>query len=401
MDIDRKLIDQGEPNSTDRRRLLQQALVGVTSGMALGVPGCSIFDRSDLTTKNPDDFIIHDNTNWESRPAHLQEHLITPSEKLYVCSHLPIPDKRIVAEPERWQIEVAGVNNPRSCSMSDLRALGEMSVTMVLQCAGNGRQFFKRNIDGPEWGIGAAGCVTWTGVPVNRVVAMLGGPIHQARFATATGGERVDELLDDLFSMRVERSIPLTKALDDCLLAWHMNGAPIPLANGGPLRLIAPGYFGVNQIKYVRKLVLTVEQSDADIMQKQYRYKPVGAESKPTQKTAWSMPLKSWIWPPDAPIHADSQLHGVAFGGLEPLARVEISVDDGKNWNPVQFSGPDMGRYAWRLFSFRPDLPPGNWRVSCRAMDTTGQYQAQWRNSNDGGYGNTSWRDHAANVTVV
>lgn len=213
---------------------------------------------------------------------------------------------------------------------------------------------------------------------------------------------RLSPLLDKIFSMRVERSIPLEKALDDCLLAWHMNGAPIPLRHGGPLRLIVPGYFGVNQIKYLSKLAFTEEQSDANIMLNEYRYRPLGTSPAPSQPTTWAMSVKSLIWPVNtSPLRRSATLRGVAFGGLEPVERVEVTWDEGKTWRRLEFSGPEMGRYAWRTFEFRLDLAPGIYQVASRATDAAGRQQAEWRTPNAGGYGNTSWRDHAIQVEVV
>jgi hypothetical protein len=255
-------------------------------------------------------------------------------------------------------------------------------MSMVLQCAGNGRRFFEHESEGPDWGIGAVGCVNWTGVSMKRVVAALGGIDRQARYATATGGEPLNPLLDKIFSMRVERSIPLR--------------------HGGPLRLIVPGYFGVNQIKYLRTLAFTSDQSDADIMRNQYRYRPVGEAAEPTQQTTWAMSAKSWIWPVGtSALHRSTTLRGVAFGGLEPIAQVEITWDDGSHWRQVAFSDTDMGPYAWRHFEFQLDLAPGMYRVASRATDTAGRQQAEWRTPNAGGYGNASWRDHAVQVSVI
>lgn len=374
---------------------------------AAATAGWSISGRASVDgwlpgSKREDDFIVHDSTNWETLPSSFGTEETTQREKLYVCNHLPFPDHAFVAKPSNWTLEVEGAKHSRSVSIAELQSLGSESVTMVLQCAGNGRRFFDHQPEGPNWGIGAVGCVHWTGVPVKRVLDTLGGVDGNALYATATGGEPLNPLLDKLFSMRVERSIPLEKALDDCLLAWHMNGAPISLRHGGPLRLIVPGYFGVNQIKYLRKLAFTQEQSDADVMQMQYRYRPVGEAPAPTQPTTWAMSAKSCIWPVNtSPLRRSTMLHGVAFGGLDPVKSVEVTWDNGGSWHPVRFSGPDMGRYAWRQFEFPLNLPSGDYRVASRATDTAGRRQPEWRTQNAGGYGNASWQDHAVQVEVV
>lgn len=348
------------------------------------------------------DFIVHDPTDWETRPATLDGSPITPHGELYVCNHLPFPEPDIVADPSRWRLDVRGTRRPGTFSLDALRALGTESVTMVLQCTGNGRRFFAHRSDGPDWGIGAVGCVTWTGVPLRRVAAAAGGVEALARYATATGGEAVNPLADALFSMRVERSIPLDKALDDCLLALEMNGAPIPLVHGGPLRLVVPGYFGINQVKYLKVLAFGARQSDADMMRHEYRYRPVGVAGAVTQPTAWAMGVKSIVWPA-APsrVRRGAVLHGVAFGGLEPVERVEISWNGGADWRAARFTGPDLGRYAWRCFDVPVDVPPGTHTVASRAVDAAGRCQPERRTPNAGGYGNASWRDHAVRIEVA
>ena len=134
---------------------------------------------------------------------------------------------------------------------------------MVLQCSGNGRGLFPNKPSGTAWKVGAAGCVVWSGVPVRTVIEALGGKLDGTSYMTSTGGEKIPEGLDPK-SVMVERSVPAA-AMTDALLAWELNGVPIPLAHGGPLRLIVPGYAGVNNIKYIKRLAFTAEQTDAAI----------------------------------------------------------------------------------------------------------------------------------------
>lgn len=388
--------------SPGRRRLLRRAALVAASATGPSLGGCVTASGWSPDERRRRHFIIHDSTNWETRPASLSDAPITPSERLYVCNHLPFPARRFVADRSGWELEVSGTRQSGVLSLGQLQSLGGESLTMVLQCAGNGRRFFDHAPGGPRWGIGAVGCVTWTGVPLGRLVAALGGVDGRARYATATGGEPLNPLLDRLLSMRVERSVPLGKALDDCLLAWDMNGAPIPLVHGGPLRLIVPGYYGINQIKYLRKVSFTDTESDANVMRRLYRYQPLGVAPASTQPTTWAMGPKSWIWPPrHGALPRPASLRGVAFGGLDALERVEITVDDGRSWRAVPFTGPDMGRYAWRAFELRLDLPRGTYRVASRATDVAGRRQPRRRTPNAGGYGNASWRDHAVRVGLV
>jgi sulfite dehydrogenase len=191
----------------------------------------------------------------------------------------------------------------------------------------------------------------------------------------------------------------------DALLAWEMNGVPIPLAHGGPLRLIVPGYTGVNNIKYIKRLAFTAQESDAKIMSHGYRISPPGAKGDPRQPSVQEMGVKSWINGPGAdgkPVAAgDVQIHGVAFGGLHAVSKVEVSPDGGKTWSQARFVGPDLGRYAWRQFVLAARLPAGSYALASRATDSAGNVQPEQRLENAGGYNNNSWADHAVKVSVA
>ena len=117
------------------------------------------------------------------------------------------------------------------------------------------------------------------------------------------------------------------------------------------------------------------------------------------------MSVKSWINSPTAdagPVRAGNvQIQGVAFGGLNSVARVDVSLDGGKTWNAARFVGPDLGRFAWRQFAFSARLPAGNFVLASRATDASGTVQPEQRFENGGGFNNTSWLDHAVRVVVA
>ena len=353
--------------------------------------------------KDPGSLIVHSATTIETRRSAFGNGVITPAEQLYIRNNLPAPDASIVADRDAWTVSVGGVKAPRSLTVRELKGLGLETVAMVLQCSGNGRGYFPSKPSGTPWQVGAAGCVMWSGVPVRAVVEALGGLAEGARFMTGTGGEKLPEGLDPK-TVIVERSVPLA-AMADALLAWEMNGLPIPLAHGGPLRLIVPGYTGVNNIKYVKQLAFTAQETDARIMSHGYRLSPPGAKGDPSQPSVQDMSVKSWINSP-APeagtLAAGAvQIQGVAFGGLNAVAKVEVSTDGGKSWRAARFIGPDLGRFAWRQFALSVKLAPGNHTLACRATDALGAVQPEQRLENAGGYNNTSWADHALTVLVA
>lgn len=353
--------------------------------------------------KDPNAMIVHTSNTLETRRAAFGTSIITPAEHLYIRNNLPAPDESIVADRDAWEVAVEGVKNPRTLTVKELKGMGLQTTAMVLQCSGNGRGYFPHKPSGTPWQVGAAGCVIWSGVPVRAVVTALGGVAGGRAYMTSTGGEKLPENVDPK-SVVVERSVPM-KAMDDALLAWEMNGAPISLAHGGPLRIIVPGYSGINNVKYVKRVAFTPEQTDAAIQRTGYRLSPLGQKGDPSQPAVWEMSTKSWInspSPESGPVPAGVvQIKGVAFGGMNAVKSVEVSVDGGKSWQGAKFVGPDLGRYAWRQFVVAIKLPAGSHTLASRATDTEGNRQAEERLENTAGYNNASWRDHALQITVT
>ncbi len=353
--------------------------------------------------KDANSLIVHTNTTIETRRSAFGTSIVTPDAQLYIRNNLPAPDASIVADRDAWEVSIEGVRNPRTLTVRELKSMGLETVAMVLQCSGNGRGYFPSKPSGTPWQVGAAGCVLWSGVPLRVVVEALGGMTSGMKFITGTGGEKLPEGLDPK-SVIVERSVPVA-AMADAMLAWEMNGVPISLAHGGPLRLIVPGYTGVNNVKYVKRLAFTAQESDARIMSHGYRISPPGAKGDPSQPSVQEMTVKSWINGPGTdgkPLTAGTvQIHGVAFGGMHAVAKVDVSVDGGKTWVAARLVGPDLGRFAWRQFALAVRLPAGSHTLVSRATDAAGNLQPEQRMENAAGYNNSSWADHAVKVVVA
>lgn len=353
--------------------------------------------------KHADSLIIHSANTMETKRAAFGSGIITPLDRLFVRNNISPPSADIVADPDAWQIQIEGVKDPVTLSVADLKTMGVTTVAMVLQCSGNGRAFFPSKPSGTQWTVGAAGCVVFTGVPVKTLLEHVGGIDSAAKYMTGTGGEPIPEGLDPN-TIQVERSVPL-EGIEDALLAWEINGQPLPLAHGGPLRLVVPGYTGVNNVKYIKRLAFTADQSQSNIQQSGYRMAPQGEKGAPTHASVWEMPVKSWITHPGEP---DSQLkagplqiQGLAMGGTSEVTEVEVSIDGGKNWKKAEFIGPDLGPYAWRQFVFPADLKAGTYTLASRAKNKAGDEQPADRLENNRGYLNNSWTDHALTITVV
>jgi len=353
--------------------------------------------------KDASAMIVHSANTIELRRTAMGDGVITPARQLYVRNNLNPPNADILNDRDAWKVQVDGVRRPRTLTLAELKKMPTETVTMVLQCSGNGRGMFPSKPSGTPWQVGAAGCVMWTGVPVRELVRTLGGADAGARFLTGTGGEVIPAGLDP--KTRVERSVPLA-AMEDAIVAWELNGQPIPLAHGGPLRLIVPGFTGVNSVKYVKRIALTSAESDSSIQQTDYRMSAPDAKAmNPADPSVWQMPPKSWI---NSPLPESGKLRagpavikGVAFGGTNSVKQVEVSTDGGATWKVARLVGPDLGRFAWREFAADVDLSAGTHQLASRVTDVKGRTQPEARIENKAGYLNTSWRDHSVTVTVA
>lgn len=353
-----------------------------------------------LSFKQSDAMIVHSNNTIETKREAFGNALITPEDKLYVRNNVNPPSPSILDDRDAWEISIEGVGAPRTLTLGELKGMGLETVTMVLQCSGNGRAFFDHETTGTQWQLGAAGNVMWTGVPLRVVVEALGGPSNGANFVTGTGGEEFPEGAP-VRDVIVERSVPIG-ALDNIILAWDLNGEPISLAHGGPLRMIVPGYSGVNNIKYIKRVALTEDETDALIQQSRYRLYPVGGESGPDWPSVWEMAVKSWVNEPlgDRPA-GPVVISGVAFGGMNPAEKIEVSLDNGETWQEASFVGPDLGRFAWRNFAFATELEPGSYTIVSRATDSEGNVQPEETEPNNSGYSHNGWRAPAVEITVT
>ena len=392
--------------SLPRRRMLQGSAVALAAAGSAGMAGRALAQAKPLpgyvSWKHAPSMIVHSSNTLETKRGAFGTSVITPSDRLFIRNNVTPPPDSIVADRDAWQVAVAGVRNPGTLTLGQLKQLGIATVPMVLQCSGNGRGFFAHKPSGTQWKVGAAGCVIWSGVPVRAVVEAMGGLADGVKFMTGTGGEKIPAGIDRK-SVLVERSVPV-EALEDALLAWEMNGEPVPLAHGGPLRLINPGYTGVNNVKYIDRLAFTATETDARIMASRYRMTPMGGKGAPTQPSVLQMSVKSWINSPNpdqSTLRAGwVQIHGVAFGGTHGVRSVGVSTDGGSNWQEARLIGPDMGKYAWRQFVLPVRLAAGSYTLVSSATSEAGESQPRERVENAPGYNHNGWADHGVKVTV-
>jgi DMSO/TMAO reductase YedYZ molybdopterin-dependent catalytic subunit len=333
-------------------------------------------------------------------PTTLFDRMITPTPSFFVRSHFGPP-----ALDRNRTVEIGGlVTTKLSLSVADLKkSFPEATVTAVLQCAGNGRSLHTPRVPGVQWGHGAMGQAVFTGVRLRDVLQRAGlqrdGAHVHLLGADAPPKPSVPEFL---------RSIPIDRALDpSTLLAFQMNGEDLTLAHGAPLRLVVPGWAGDHWVKWLVKVAVAKDEAGGFYMTTAYRMptSPVepGAVIPPQKmRPATTIPVKSIIGSPAEGAHTPrgtQHVVGVAFSGDAPIAKVEISTDDGKTWRAAKLEGePGVGRWnVFRLDFERSE--PGRARAIARATDRKGKVQPEHVAWNPSGYFWNGW--HAVSWEVT
>jgi DMSO/TMAO reductase YedYZ molybdopterin-dependent catalytic subunit len=302
---------------------------------------------------------------------------LTPVDRFFVRNNgdLPAP----AADPDGWTLTIDGeVERPVTLTVADLKRRFEtVSVTAVLECAGNSRAFFDQPVDGLCWSRGAVGCARWTGVRMADVLMAC----RVASTAVYVAHESPDRHNG---RPALSRGLPLVKALSpETLLAFAMNGAPLTPLHGAPLRVVAPGFPGSAWQKWLTRLWVRDREHDGEKMcGTDYRMprRPL-RPGEPLDSTAFDviedMPVKSMIVSPgdgfDIPA-GPLDVSGFAWSGHIPLAGVDVSPDGGRTWQPAILS-PGDGRFAWRQFTARIRLARGPASLAARARDAAGNAQ--------------------------
>jgi sulfite oxidase len=327
-----------------------------------------------------DDLVVHESEpfNAESGLGSLRDPL-TATDGFYVRNHGPVPE----IGPDGWRLRVDGmVERELSLSLETLReALRERTVTATLQCAGNRRDGLIAIHDIPgetPWGPGATGTAIWSGVALADVLA-LARPLEGA---TDVGFEGADESPEAQPVQSFGGSIPLDKACrPEVLLAWGMNGEPLPPVHGAPLRVVVPGYIGARSVKWLARIELRRQAWSGYFQHVAYRLVP--ADQTPGPGVGIPLGLVALnsdvLSPRDGETVAAGRIEvrGYAFaGGERHVARVDVSIDAGNTWTQADLLD-DLGRWAWRQWRIVLDLPPGEHELVVRAWDSSAATQPE------------------------
>ena len=315
-------------------------------------------------------------------PVHLLDDDITPVGRLFArnAGTLPLPSATDIAA---WTLTIDGrVRAIRRWAIGELqRQFETVTRIAVLECAGNGRAFFPEPAGTVLWRNGAAGCVAWTGVRLADLLQACGLEPD----AVYTGHHSPDRRLDG-HGPALSRGLPIAKAMaPETTVAWAMNGQPIPLLHGGPLRIVAPGFPGSAWQKWITRIAIRDCEHDGErMLNLHYRLPRVpvrpGDEFDPALfDVITDIPVRSIITSPRdgfvAPAGAPLSVRGHAWSGHVPLAGVDVSLDRGCVWRAADL-GPLPDTFAWRRFTVvLPDLPRGSVEIMARASDAQGRTQ--------------------------
>src|SRR5882762_8689747 len=325
-----------------------------------------------------------------SRPEDLEMPLdgfkdwITPIDHFFVRCHTYTPERPNLSE---WKLKVDGVvNQSLSLSMDDLKKLPRVELVSVLECAGNGRSFYQPRLPGAQWRFGSVGNGKWAGVRFKDVLEKAGLK-DSAREILFDGADVPLGKMEDF-----RRTIPIKKALDpDTLLAFEMNGKPLPIEHGYPLRLIVPGWAGDSWVKWLQHVEVLDHEFEGFWMKTAYRHPPEHVEPGPAVDAAKMVPVtdlnvKSVIATPGAWAKPGTvRISGTAWSNNSPVTGVEVSVDAGNTWKPAKL-GKDQSRYAWRLWELDWKAGEGKYTLMARAKNAAGQVQPLSQEWNPSGY---------------
>jgi DMSO/TMAO reductase YedYZ molybdopterin-dependent catalytic subunit len=328
-------------------------------------------------------------------PLEALRYPVTPVGLHYLLIHFDVPD----VDVEEWRLTVRG-EQELTLDLDDLKQRPRLELAVTMECAGNGRAWLDPRPTSQPWLLEAVGTARWGGTPLRPLLEEAGW----GKGAVEVLFTGLDRGIDGGIEQSYERALSLEEALrDEVLLAYEMNGAPLPPQHGFPLRLVVPGWYGMTSVKWLSEIDVLNEPFDGYQQAQAYRMRQAeDEEGTPVQR----MVPRSLFVPPGIPEflsrdrHAEAGEHvieGRAWSGLAPITSVEFSDDGGSTWQPAELD-PEEGRWAWRGWRYRWQAEPGSYVLCSRARDEDGNEQPLDPPWNLGGYSNNAVQ--TVNVTV-
>jgi DMSO/TMAO reductase YedYZ molybdopterin-dependent catalytic subunit len=331
----------------------------------------------------------------EREPANLEmpfaelDGFITPNEQFYIRSHFAMPP---MADLASWRMQVEGaVEQARAWSFEELRSLPATTITATMECAGNSRVFLVPKARGVQWEMGAVGNAAWTGVSLGELLRQA-RPKTGAQEVILEGADAgtISEPPKPAGKIHYARSLSLGKALENVLLAYEMNGQPLPASHGFPLRAIVPGWYGMAAVKWLQRIIVTERSFHGYYQTVDYAFwqrDDDGTRLTPITE----MQVKAAIARPGinevVAAGADYKVTGAAWTADAEIVKVELSTDGGATWRPASL-GKEKARNSWFLWEYNWSVQkePGRCVLLARATDSRGRTQPMERDPDRGTY---------------
>jgi sulfite oxidase len=353
------------------------------------------------------EMLVHEKQPFNAEPplGCLRRSFLTPRDLFFSRNHGSIPE----LDPDSYRLSVGGmVEEELELSMEDLREFPKEELVAVMECAGNRRNGLMVVAPTPgetPWGAGAVGNARWAGVPL-REVLLRAGVGENAAHSAFSG---LDEVEGKSGSINYGGSVPLHKAMGtEILLAYEMNGEPLPREHGFPLRVVVPGYVGARSVKWLSGIVLQESPSDNYYQDHEYKLFPPDVTEETVDYSEGlmlgEMQVNAVICDPEGGedlVAGSVPVRGYAIaGGGRRVERVDVSADGGRTWVQADLAEGADDPWAWSLWEGTVELDRGEHRLVARAVDSAATTQPATAEEiwNFKGYANNSW--HGVQVVV-
>jgi sulfane dehydrogenase subunit SoxC len=331
-------------------------------------------------------------------PLEALRYPVTPTGLHYLLTHYDIP----LVDAAEWRLHVTGrVGRELELSLDEIASRPFARARVTMECAGNGRALLAPRPMSQPWLAEAVGTAEWGGTPLGPLLEEA-GILDDAVEVLFTG---LDRGIEGDIEQSYERSVPLAEALrEDVLLAYEINGRPLPPQHGFPLRLVVPGWYGMTNVKWLERITLLERPYDGYQQRRSYRLRQ--EEDEEGEPLSRMLPRALMVPPgiPEFPTRerflavGPCKLEGRAWSGREPIAAVVVSTDGGATWGEALVE-PQEAPWLWTSWTYVWEpASAGRYELACRARDALGNEQPLEPAWNLGGYANNAVQRVAVNV---
>lgn len=366
--------------------LIGAAQTGAALGLSQFLPDAVLAQGN--TIKGKDSRLIVRSLRPEDleTPVSLLNSYLTPNDLFYVRHHA----YAATVNEKDWKLTIDGeVDKPFTLTLDELKKFPKATVTVTLECAGNGRAFYDPPVAGIQWEKGAVGTARWTGARLADVLKRAGVKVT-GKYVALDGADKAVSKQPEFI-----RNLPLEKAMHlDTILAYEMNGQPLPVLHGFPLRAVASGWEGAYAVKWLTHIQVIPQEHDGFFVKTAYRYPnrrvaPGEAVAPQDMEPVKGLVVKSFL---NAPLDGTKQkagpvrVSGFAWAGEAFITKVEVSMDNGSTWQLAKL-GKEREKYAWQSFEHTFNITkPGSYLLMARATDDKGNMQPVAPQWNPSGY---------------